>query len=133
MGLDITGIGSLATAVKGIVDKFLPDKTEQEKEQFQIQLQQLTSAAAEAQAQAQIDAAEASSPDRINHWRGGLGWTMVAAFAWQFAIRPAAAFVLAVFHVEATLPQPPVDALYPLLFAMLGVTGIHAYQAVKSQ
>src|SRR6185437_17161190 len=132
MGLDVTGIGSLATAVKGIVDKFLPDKTEQEKEKFELELQQLTQQSAEDQAQAAIDQAEASSPDRINHWRGGLGWTLTAAFAWQYVLSPMIKFVCAIAHVQAAFPTINVDAMYPLLFAMLGVTGAHVYQQVKA-
>jgi hypothetical protein len=132
MGIDLTGIGAATTAIKGIVDKFLPDKTEAEKESFQLELESLTSQAAAAQAQAAIDQAEASSPDRINHWRGGLGWMLVAAMGWQFIGAPIVGYVCAIAHVTAALPVFPVDALYPLLFAMLGVTGAHVYQQVKS-
>lgn len=40
MGLDITGIGSVADFARGLLDKFLPDKmSEAEKAQVQVQLQ----------------------------------------------------------------------------------------------
>jgi len=40
--MDLTGIGSIADAAKGIIDKFLPDKmSEAEKAQAQIQLQEM--------------------------------------------------------------------------------------------
>lgn len=40
--MDLTGIGSIADAAKGIIDKFLPDKmSDAEKAQAQIQLQEM--------------------------------------------------------------------------------------------
>lgn len=132
MGLDITGIGSALTAIQGLAKQFLGDKTQAQQDAFTLQMTQITTEAAAAQAQAAIDQAEASSPDRINHWRGGLGWTLTGAFAWQYVLEPMAKFGCAVAHVQAVFPVLDVSAMYPLLFAMLGVTGAHVYQQVKS-
>lgn len=132
MSLDLTGIGAAATAIKGIVDKFMPDKTEQERQAAAYQMQQLIGEQAAAQAQAAIDQAEAASPDRVNHWRGGLGWTLTASFAWEYVFGPMIKYACAILHVQAAFPALDTSAMYPLLFAMLGVTGAHVYQQVKS-
>lgn len=132
MGLDITGVGSALTAIQGLAKQFLGDKSQEAQNAFTLQLTAITQEAAAAQAQAAIDAAEASSPDRINHWRGGLGWTLTAAFAWQYVLEPMAKFGCAVAKIQAVFPVLDVSAMYPLMFAMLGVTTAHVYQQVKS-
>lgn len=131
MGLDITGIGAIADAVSGIVNKFLPDKTEQEKEAFQLQLTTLTQTAAASAAQAEIDKAEATSTDPLQHWRGGLGWVCVAAFAWTFVIEPMTAAVMVMMHNPTPLPKLDMSTLSDLTFAMLGLGSMHVYQQIK--
>lgn len=132
MGLDITGIGEGLKAIQALAAQFLPDKSQAERDAFTLQMTQLTQAAAAAQAQAAIDQAEASSPDRVNHWRGGLGWTLTAAFFWEYVAGPILKYGCAIGHVQAAFPVLDTSAMYPLLFAMLGVTTAHVYQQVKS-
>lgn len=118
MGLDITGIGEGLSAIKGLVDKIWPDKTEIEKAQISSVLVQI-------QAQTDIDKAEAQSSDPLQHWRGGLGWTCVLAFLNNFIIVPYAnAFGLDVPTLDG-------DMLFSLTSGMLGLGAMHTYQQVK--
>ena len=140
---DLTGAAGVVQAVTGFVGKFFPDKTQQEKDAAAQALQQLIGEQADSAAQAAIDLAEAQSPDRINHWRGGLGWACTLGVAWHFVGLPlfgyVGAFVVAVlqaFSYKAVLPAPPdlsdasLSALWELVLVMLGshavpsVTGI---------
>ena len=117
MGLDLTGLGSAATAASKILGMFFPDKTEEEKAK-------MGAAMALLQNQASIDQAEAQSSDPLQHWRGGLGWVCTLSYLNNFIIVPwALAFGL---HVPA-LDIAPLSAL---TLGMLGLGGMHVYEQV---
>ena len=137
---DITGASGVVEAITGFVGKFFPDKTQEEKDAAAQALQQLVGEQAESAAQTAIDLAEAQSPDRINHWRGGLGWACTLGVAWHFFGLPVFGYIGALvvaavqaFNYKAVLPTPPdlsdasLSALCQVILIMLGS---HAVPAV---
>ena len=134
------GISPIAEAVTGaispildFVGRFFPDKTQAEKDQAALAIQELVSTHAEAAAQIAVDQAEASSPDRINHWRGALGWTCDVAIGWHFIGLPVFQYfhaVLMAWGWTGELPDiPDVDQM-PLMQLVLLMLGSHAVPAI---
>src|ERR1035437_8109470 len=116
--MDLTGIGEVASAAKGILGMIFPDKTEEEKAQICAALAMLT-------AQTNIDQAEADSTDPLQHWRGGLGWVCASAYAWNFVGQPLIVAVCVVFNHAVVLPMLDIGPLATLTMGMLGLGGLH--------
>lgn len=139
---DLTGASGVVEAVTGFVAKFFPDKTQQEKDAAAQALQQLVGEQAQLAAQTAIDLAEAQSSDKINHWRGGLGWACTFGFGWHYVGLPFLGYVTSVlvallqaFGYKTAVPVSPdlsassLDILWQLAAIMLGshaVPGITA-------
>lgn len=130
--MDLTGIGTAVAAVSSFVGKFFPDKTQQERDAAALELQQLIADSNIAAAQLAVDQAEATSPDRVNHWRGAIGWVCAFGLAWHYVGLPVLQYGAAVAVVagwSSRLPAPPdlnASELNTILFAMLGMIGSHA-------
>ncbi len=123
--MDLTGIGSVATAAKDILGMIFPNKTEEEKAQ-------LAAALALVSAQTDIDKAEAQSSDPLQHWRGGLGWVCAFAYAYNFVIQPLAVALYAMWHGQIlALPQLAIEPLATLTLGMLGLGGLHVAERIK--
>lgn len=129
MALDpVTGAEEVIGKVADVVGRFFPDKTEIEKAQIasalQLTLEQMKDNAAQTSAQTDIDKAEAESVDKINHWRGGLGWVATVGAANAFVLTPVVRMVVAIAHGQ---PVPDIDTttLLEILGGMLGLTGLH--------
>jgi hypothetical protein len=118
MGIDVTGLGAVATSAQKILGMIFPDKTAEE-------TSKLAAALALVQGQTNIDAAEAASTDPLQHWRGGLGWVCTAAYLNNFILVPwATAFGV---HVPAIDIAP----LSALTLGMLGLGGMHVYEQTQ--
>ena len=107
-----------------IVGKIWPDKTAQEQQELAGMLAQLT-------AQTDIDKAEAASSDPMQHWRGGMGWVCVAAYAWDFVLQPLTMTGAVIAGHPVTLPQLDIGPLSTLTLGMLGLGGLHVTERVK--
>jgi holin (3TMs family) len=129
MALDpITGAEEAVGKIADVVSKFFPDKTEIEKAQIagalQVQLANIQNAAAQLAAQTNIDQAEAASVDKINHWRGALGWVSTAGVAVAFVLIPVVKIAIAIIHGDP-IPDMDTQTLLEILGGMLGITGLH--------
>lgn len=122
--MDITGVGAVADAAKGILGMIFPNKTEEEKAQ-------LAAALALIQSQTDIDKAEAQSSDPLQHWRGGLGWVCVAGYAWNFVLQPLVNAGAAVAGHPLHLPGLDIGPLATLTLGMLGLGGLHVAERIK--
>ena len=134
--VDITGIGTLAEAATSIIGKFFPDKTQEEKDKLTFELQSMMNEYNLIKGQTDINLAEAQSTDRLQHWRGALGWVCVAAYAWEFVIAPFVSYLVNILAAVwgIALPQLPtidVMSLSGLTMGMLGLGMMHTYQTVK--
>lgn len=129
MALDpITGAEEAVGKIADVVGKFFPDKTAIEQAQIgaqlQIELERMKDAAAQSSAQTDVDKVEAASADKIQHWRGALGWVVDAGVAVAFVIIPVTKIIVAVAHGQ---PVPDLDTttLLEILGALLGTTALH--------
>jgi hypothetical protein len=123
MGLDITGVGSVADLATTVITKLWPDKTEQEK-------QQLAAAVALVQGQLQVNQAEAASPNVfVSGWRPFIGWVCGAALVYHYIVRPMLPWLLALVG-KPMPPIPPLDMgdLITILLGMLGLGGLRTYE-----
>lgn len=120
---DLTGLGEAATAAKGIIGMFFPDKTETEKAQLAASLALI-------QAQTDTNKVEASNPSVfVSGWRPFIGWVCGVACAWNWLGLPVALFV------NAALGRPPlamapadISQMWPVLIGMLGLGGLRTYE-----
>jgi hypothetical protein len=145
MGLFADPVSAVAegvSAITGFVGRFFPDKSQIERDKAQAELQVIMSDHAESMAQIAVDAAEATSPDRLNHWRGALGWVVSGAFAWHYIVLRMLqwlyAFCIAngwAFHMPSPpdLTQSELSTLWELAAVMLGSHAVpHITGAVGS-
>lgn len=130
--MDITGIGSVADLFTTAINKIWPDPTaraqaqaalltaqqagalKQLDDEFQIQLEQI-----------KTNAAEAATPGF--HFRDGAGWVCVAGFALATLKAPIEWACALVGH-PVTLPVVDTSTTTTMLFALLGLGGMHVYQ-----
>lgn len=132
MGLDLTGIGSVADLAKGIIDKFWPDKTEAQKAEMAQAMVLLQGQLNLAQGQLDVNKAEAASSSTfVAGWRPFIGWVCGTALVYQYILRPfvEAGFALAHQPIPAL---PGLDGnLYELLLGMLGLGAFRTYEKVR--
>lgn len=125
MGLDITGVGSVADLANTVISKIWPDKSEQEK-------QQLAAAVLVIQGQLDINKAEAANPSVfVSGWRPAVGWICVAACGWNWVGLPVLkAAMLAIGH---PIPLTPADLteMLPILIGMLGLGGLRTAEKIN--
>jgi hypothetical protein len=131
MGLDVTGLGSVADLVTSVVNKFWPDKTQAEKDAAAFQLQSLVIQSDLVKGQLAINQAEAASSDPLQHWRGGMGWTCVFAYFWNFIGQPLTCTIsLAVGHPINPVPLD-IGPLATITAGMLGLGSLHVAERIK--
>ncbi|MDE2426917.1 MAG: holin family protein [Elusimicrobia bacterium] len=130
--MSITGIGEIATAVGGIVDKFLPDKTQAEKDELTRELAQLQFQQAVIQSQTDTNKAEASNQSVfVAGWRPAVGWVCAGAFAWTFILAPFISYAAKLAGNPVDLPNLDLSQLSPVLMGMLGLGAMRTVEKVN--
>jgi len=135
-------MGGIVDAVGKVVDDLTTSDKERldaEIELKKIGLQAYQTDASLVSGQQEINRVEAQSDDRFKSgWRPGVGWIYVLALAYQFIAYPfltwAWAFAQAKGYLPTSAPPPPIidiDALYALLTALLGISGMRSFEKVK--
>ena len=125
MGLDLTGIGAVASVAGGIIDRFFPDKTAEQKAQFAAALTEL-------QGQLDINRAEAASNSMfVAGWRPFVGWVCGVGFGVQFCSGPLLEWLASLAGHPVKFPSLDLGAMMPLLLGMLGLGGMRSYDKVK--
>jgi len=125
MGLDLTGLGSVADLASGIINKIWPDKTEQEKAQM---------AQALAILQGQLDAnkAEAANPSVfVSGWRPFIGWVCGSACAWNWMGLPIAKFICDFYGHKINLNSADITEMLPILMGMLGLGSLRTFEKTQ--
>ena len=104
MSIDITGFGAIATAAKGIIDKFFPDKTEEEKGKLAISMQDMMNQYNLVKAQTDVNLVEAQSTNWfVAGWRPFIGWVCGCGLAYQFLFMPIMNGILKAFNTMTPL------------------------------
>lgn len=130
--MSITGIGEIATAVGGIVDKFLPDKTQAEKDALTRELAQLQFDQAVIQSQTDTNKAEAGNQSVfVAGWRPFVGWVCGSAFAWTFVVGPMVSYLARLAGSPVELPALDLSQLSPVLMGMLGLGAMRTVEKVN--
>ena len=130
----------LAPLFGKVVDKVFPDPAAAAAAKLKLfelqqsgELAQLTAGTTLATAQIRVDQAEAASADKMEHWRGGLGWVCTFAYGWNFVALPMAEFAAIAAGHPITFPKIDIQPLAALTLGMLGLGTMHVYQTVKTQ
>lgn len=135
MGLDAIGIGSIADLLKTGIDKIWPDPTKAAEAKIAILQAEQAGAFkvmdAELQtnlAQIAANAAEASKPGLS--FRDGAGWVCVFGFGVTI-LKPLIEWACALAGHPITLPSVDTSTITTMLFALLGIGGMHVYEKTQ--
>lgn len=139
MSFDLTGFGSIADLLNGVVSRIWPDKTKQEelkadiaKAQIAGVLQEQDNAWKNALAQIGTNTAEATSGSLfIAGWRPFVGWTCGVALAYNFVILPFLKFALVVFHWQGDIGSVPTLDLSVMSTVLIGMLGLGTMRTVE--
>jgi hypothetical protein len=145
MGLDLTGIGSVADILGKVFDKvshYIPDPTLNAEARQKLadmaqaeDFKRIDAALSAAQQQTDINKVEASNENLfVSGWRPFVGWCCGAAFAYAFIVQPFLVYLLVAFHSTFDLKAiPSVDmaAMSPILIGMLGLGAMRSYDKTK--
>ena len=126
-GFDVTGVGAAVTGVKDILGMFFPDKTEEEKMKMAQALQLHNDAQQLQILQAQANANEALQPGM--HFRDGAGWVCVVGMA-VAVLKPLIEWGAALVGYPLVLPPVDTSTTSTMLYALLGLGGMHAAPAI---
>lgn len=129
MGLD--PISNIASAVKGIIDKFVPDANEKMKMQLELATKEIVQEHERLLAQANINLEEAKNPSLfVSGWRAAAGWVCVLGLAYTFLFHP---YMVWIATLASFAPPPPIESglLQYLLGAMLGIGGLRSFDKMK--
>ena len=135
MGLDITGIGAIASAAKGIADKFWPDKTEVEKAKLAMELQVVMNEYNLSSGQIDINKIEAASTNWfVAGWRPAVGWIGALGLAYAAILEPLMRFFGTVLlGYQGLYPVIDTTIVVNVLFVLLWLGAMRTFEKVKGQ
>lgn len=135
MSLDLTGLGSVAELVTGVVNRLWPDATEADKAKLTLALAELDAMRAQNVAQTEVNKVEAASDNLfVSGARPAMLWMCVAIFFYSYIFYPTVGIVILLFDAAFVLPKLVVDEpVWNLIFGLLGVSLVAArsYERVK--
>jgi len=133
MGLDLTGIGSIANLAESAINKIWPDKTEAEKNKFLLLTQELTQSFQVVVKQIEVNIEEAKHESVfVAGWRPAIGWVCGASLAYNYVLQPFLAWLLNVVGVVNNMPALDMGELMTLLLGMLGLGALRSYDKTKN-
>jgi hypothetical protein len=135
MGLDALGIGSIADLLKTGIDKIWPDPTQAAAAKIALLNAQNAGALKDLddQFQTNIEQIKANAVDEAKpglSFRDGAGWVCVVGFAIATLKSPIEWACNLAGHA-ITLPSVDTSTLTTMLFALLGIGGMHVYEKTQ--
>jgi Holin of 3TMs, for gene-transfer release len=125
MGLDVTGLGAVADLASSMIDRFFPNKTEQEKAQMAAALTII-------QGQLDVNKEEAKSPSLlVSGWRPALGWACVLACVWNWMGLPVGLFIAKFSGYPIEMSPADLTEMLPILIGMLGLGTLRTVEKIK--
>lgn len=108
-----------------LVNRFWPDKSEQEKQELAGTLMLL-------QGQLKVNEAEAGSSSLfVAGWRPAVGWTCALAFFFKFVGGPSLVLLSNYFGHPVTLPEFDFTEMSTILLGMLGLGGFRTFEKIN--
>lgn len=138
--MSLTGIGEIASFATNLVNKFFPDKSQQEKDALALQIQQMTSDSDLMKGQMEVNTAEANAAAGklgglgalfVAGWRPAVGWSCAFAFFWTFVLAPMVSYGAALAGHPIKLPALDLSQMSPILSGMLGLGIMRTVEKVK--
>lgn len=135
MGLDAMGIGSIADLLKTGIDKIWPDPTQAAAAKIALLNAQNAGALKELddQFQTNIEQIKANAVAEAKpgiSFRDGAGWVCVAGFAIT-ALKSPIEWACALAGHPVALPSVDTSTITTMLFALLGIGGMHVYEQTQ--
>lgn len=132
--LDKIFSGGFVGSVANIIDEF--HVSEEEKGKIKIRLKELENQINAKQIDVNLADAKSTATDISGilqrSWRPLIGISCAFAIFWEYVAKQFTMFFLALFSIEtAPLPSLDLDALMPLVLALLGMAGIRTFEKVK--
>lgn len=128
----IGAITSIVPNVLGIIDKVVPDKAAAELAKSKIELEIVQAANEINRLQAETNQVEAAHRSIwVAGWRPAIGWSCALGVSYFFVIEPIVTWVTVVLGYNLDLPEFPKEALFEMVFAMLGLAGLRSFEKVK--
>ena len=126
--------GGFVNTVGKVIDEF--HVSEEEKGQIKIRLQELENQINAKQIDVNLADAKSTATDISGilqrSWRPLIGISCAFAIFWEYVAKQFTMFFLALFSIEtAPLPSLDLDALMPLVLALLGMAGLRTYEKQK--
>ena len=118
-------ISSLLPVASKLLGKFIEDKDTKNKLAHEIATMAEKHAQALAIEQIKINIEEAKGNWFQSSWRPLIGWICGLSLAINYMISP----ICAGFGI--TIPQADMSVMMPLLFGMLGISGMRSYDKMK--
>ncbi len=118
-------IQALIPAVSGILDKFVPDADTKQKLSFELATMADKHAQEIALQQIEVLKADAKGNWFQSSWRPLIGWICGISLAVNYMVSPIAA------GFGVTIPQADMSVMMPLMFGMLGISGMRSYDKSK--
>jgi hypothetical protein len=135
MGIDITGIGSVADLIKDGIDKIFPNPTEAAAAKIALLNAQNAGAlkALDDQFNLNIEQIKANAVDEAKpglSFRDGAGWVCVIGFSVTI-LKPLIEWGCALAGHPIALPSVDTSTITTMLFALLGIGGMHVYEKTQ--
>ena len=126
MAIDVTGLGAVADLASSLIDRFFPNKSEQEKAQ-------MAAAITIIQGQLAVNQTEAAHPNIfVSGWRPFIGWVCGIACAWNWAGLPIALFMATSFNHPIQIRPADLTEMMPILIGMLGLGGLRTVEKINN-
>lgn len=119
----------LIDPISTLLDKFIPDKDQQNKLAHEIATMAENHSHEIAKGQIEVNKQEAAHKSLfVAGWRPFTGWTCAASLAFNFIALPLTNFTLAILESEIRLEPLDVSTMMPVLMGMLGLGGMRSYE-----
>ena len=116
---------ALIGPVASLLDKFIPDADTKQKLAHEISTMAENHAQEIALAQIAVNREEAKGNWFQSSWRPLIGWICGLSLMINYMISP----ICAGFGID--IPQADMSVMMPLLFGMLGISGLRSYDKAK--
>jgi hypothetical protein len=126
--------GSLVDTVGKVIDSV--HTSEEEKGQIKIKLQELENEINSKQMDINLADAKSTATGiggiMQRSWRPLIGMSCALAILWEYVLKQFVIFILAAFSIPHNpLPELDMATLFPLVMALLGMSGIRSFEKLK--